>query len=40
LFSEIIFQWKTNSGKPQKMFRGTKNTQKISKIAGKYPEVD
>jgi hypothetical protein len=26
--------------KTQKMFRGTKNTQKISKIAGKYPEVD
>jgi hypothetical protein len=29
IFSEIIFQCKTNSGKPQKMFKGTKNTQKF-----------
>jgi hypothetical protein len=38
-FFEIFFSAKTNSRKPQKMFRGTKNTQKIPKISGKFPKV-
>jgi hypothetical protein len=36
---EIIFQSKINSGKSQKMFNGTENTQKISKIPGKFLEI-
>jgi hypothetical protein len=32
-FFRNYFQCKTNSGKPQKMFKGTKNTQKIQKNA-------
>jgi hypothetical protein len=39
-FSEFIFQSKINSGKSQKMFKGTENTQKISKIPGKFLEID
>jgi hypothetical protein len=40
IFFEIIFQCKTNSGKTQKMFKGTKNTQKTPKNPGKFPEID
>jgi hypothetical protein len=36
-FSEIFFSAKTISGNAQKMFRGTKNTQEITKILGKIP---
>jgi hypothetical protein len=39
-FSEIFFSAKTNPGNAWKMFRGTKNTQKIPKIPGKFPELD
>jgi hypothetical protein len=38
-FPESIFQCKINSGKPQKMFKGTENTQKIPKIPGKFLEI-
>jgi hypothetical protein len=40
LFFEIFFCAKTNPGNAQKMFRGTKNTQKITKIPGKFLEID
>jgi hypothetical protein len=41
LFFRNIFQCKkTNLGNAQKMFRGTKNTQKILKIPGKFLEID
>jgi hypothetical protein len=39
-FFEIFFSAKTNPGNAQKMFRGTKNTQKITKIPGKFLEID
>jgi hypothetical protein len=39
-FSKYFFSAKTNSGNAQKMFRGTKNTQKITKIPGKFLEID
>jgi hypothetical protein len=40
LFFEIFFSARTNSGNAQKMFRGTKNTPKITKIPGKFIEID
>jgi hypothetical protein len=40
LFFEIFFSAKTDPGNAQKMFRGTKNTQKITKIPGKFLEID
>jgi hypothetical protein len=41
LFFRNMFQCKkTNPGNEQKMFRGTKNTQKITKIPGKFLEID
>jgi hypothetical protein len=39
-FYEIFFSAKTNPGNAQKMFRGTKNVQKIPKISGKFLEID
>jgi hypothetical protein len=33
-------QKKTNPRNAQEMFRGTKNTQKIPKISGKFLEID
>jgi hypothetical protein len=39
-FFEIFFSAKTNPGNAQKMFRGTKNTQKITKIPEKFLEID
>jgi hypothetical protein len=35
-----FFSAKTIPGNAQKMFRGTKNTQKITKIPGKFLEID
>jgi hypothetical protein len=40
LFFEIIFNVKTNSRKVYKFFKGTKNTPKITKILGKFLEID
>jgi hypothetical protein len=40
LFFEIFFSAKTNPRNAQKMFRGTKNTQKITNIPGKFLEID
>jgi hypothetical protein len=39
-FFEIFFSARINPGNAQKMFRGTKNTQKITKNPGKFLEVD
>jgi hypothetical protein len=39
-FSKYFSVQKKNSGSAQKMFRGTKNTQKITKIPEKFPMVD
>jgi hypothetical protein len=39
LFFKIFFSARTNPGNAQKMFRGTKNTQKITKIPGKILEI-
>jgi hypothetical protein len=39
-FFEFIFQCENNSSKHQKMFLGTKNTRKITKIPGKFLEID
>jgi hypothetical protein len=39
-FEIFFFGAKTNPGNAQKMFRGTKNTQKIPKIPGKFSELD
>jgi hypothetical protein len=39
-FFRNFFSAKTNPGNAQKMFRGTKNTQKITKIPGKFLEID
>jgi hypothetical protein len=38
-FFEIFFSARINLGNAQKMFRGTKNTQKITKIPGKFLEI-
>jgi hypothetical protein len=38
-FLKIFFSARTNPGNAQKMFRGTKNTQKITKIPGKILEI-
>jgi hypothetical protein len=40
LFSEIISGAKTGTVKPSKCLQGTKNTQKILKIPGKFSEID
>jgi hypothetical protein len=40
LFFEFIFNAKTNSRKVYKFFKGTKNTLKITKILGKFLEID
>jgi hypothetical protein len=39
-FFRNIFQCKTNVGNAQKMSRGTKNTQRITKIPRKFLEID
>jgi hypothetical protein len=39
-FFRNISQCKIHSGKFQQMFKGTENTQKISKIPGKFLETD
>jgi hypothetical protein len=39
-FSEFIPSAKTNPGNIQKLFKGTKNTPKITKIPGKFLEID
>jgi hypothetical protein len=36
----IFFSAKTNSGNNRKFLQGTKNTPKIPKIVGKFPDVD
>jgi hypothetical protein len=38
-FFKIFFSARTNPGNAEKMFRGTKNTQKITKIPGKILEI-
>jgi hypothetical protein len=40
LFFEFIFNVKTNSSKVLKLFKGTKKTRKITKIPGKFLEID
>jgi hypothetical protein len=40
LFSEIISSAKTITVKSSKCLQGTKNTQKITKIPGKFLEID
>jgi hypothetical protein len=39
-FSEFISSAKTNPENIQKLFKGTKNTPKITKIPGKFLEID
>jgi hypothetical protein len=39
LFSEFNFQCENNSRKSRSCFKGTKNTQKIAKNSGKFPEA-
>jgi hypothetical protein len=39
VFFEINFNAKTIPDKLWKLFKGTKNTQKITKIPGKFPET-
>jgi hypothetical protein len=39
-FSEFNFQCENNSRKTYKLFKGTKNTPKITKIPEKFPELD
>jgi hypothetical protein len=40
LFSEMIFSAKTITEKSSKCLEGNKNTQKILKIRGTFPEID
>jgi hypothetical protein len=39
-FFRIYFNAKTNSRKVEKLLKGTKNTPKITKITGKFLEID
>jgi hypothetical protein len=39
-FSEFISSANTNPENIQKLFKGTKNTPKITKITGKFLEID
>jgi hypothetical protein len=39
-FFRNYFPVQNKLGKPQKMFKGTENTQKIPKNPGKFPEID
>jgi hypothetical protein len=39
-FFEFIFNAETNSRKVYKLFKGTKNTPKITKIPGQFLEID
>jgi hypothetical protein len=39
LFSEFNFQCENNSRKSRNCFKGTKNTQKIPRIPGKFLEI-
>jgi hypothetical protein len=39
-FFEFIFNARNNSRKSRNYFKGTKNTRKITKIPGKFQELD
>jgi hypothetical protein len=40
VFFEFIFQWENNSSKHQKMFLEHEKYSKITKIPGKFLEID